>query len=416
MIALVLFGMRTLYQRISDREAAMARLEHSEAFRRTVLNSVATEIVVVGRDGVIQAVNEPWHRRIATAAEPANAGVGASYIAVCTAAGGVGTADASTLEGGIRAVLDGRAPYFTTEYASDMPAQKCWYSTVIMPLGQNASDGLVITHTDITQLKLAETERERADARNLDLQLQLARAERMESLGRLTGGVAHDFNNLFGVILGRLQMLDDELGDRPELRNWVGSSVTAVERGATLTKSLVAFSRQLALMPVALDLNAALDGMAGMLRRVLGAAHELHLLKTPELWGVEADSGQLENALLKLVLNARDAMPRGGTLTIKTANGALGADDADDVDGALAGDYVVLSVADTGVGMPPEVAERAFEPFFTTKDVGEGSGLGLTMVYGFVKQSGGHVTIDSAPGRGTAVRIYLPRRTGEPLT
>jgi signal transduction histidine kinase len=180
-----------------------------------------------------------------------------------------------------------------------------------------------------------------------------------------------------------------------------------------LTRSLVAFSRQLALRPAALDLNAVFDGMEGTLRHILGEAHEVRVLKAPELWRVEADPGQLENALLKLALNARDAMPKGGTLTIKTANDALDAGDANGADGVLPGDYVVLSVADTGVGMPPEVAERAFEPFFTTKDVGQGSGLGLTLVYGFVKQSGGHVTIDSEPGRGTTVRIYLPRRVDE---
>ena len=245
------------------------------------------------------------------------------------------------------------------------------------------------------------TERKRTEA-------QLAQAQKMEAVGHLTGGVAHDFNNLFAVILGRLQMLDEELADQAELRSWVRSSLKAVERGATLTKSLLAFSRRQNLTPIEVDLNTVVDDVEDLLRRTLGEAYEFRVAKAPGLWAVEVDPGQLQNALLNLVLNARDAMPQGGRLTVETANATL----PPGQDHPQAGDYVLMSVADTGLGMSREVAERAFEPFFTTKDVDKGSGLGLSMVYGFVKQSGGHVTIDSAPGRGTVVRIYLPRKAG----
>ncbi len=243
------------------------------------------------------------------------------------------------------------------------------------------------------------TERKRTE-------VQLAHAQKMEAVGHLTGGVAHDFNNLFAVILGRLQMLDEELADRAELRSWVRSSLKAVERGATLTKSLLAFSRQQTLTPLELDLNVVVDDIEDLLRRTLGEAYEFQVNKASGLWTVEVDPGQLQNALLNLVLNARDAMPKGGRLTVDTRNVTQPAGH----ESVTPGDYVVMSVIDTGTGMSREVAERAFEPFFTTKDVDKGSGLGLSMVYGFVKQSGGHVTIDSTPGKGTAVRIYLPRK------
>ncbi len=272
-----------------------------------------------------------------------------------------------------------------------------WASDLVVS-DEGAAEEVIATVHDIT-------ERTRIEA-------QLAQAQKMEAVGHLTGGVAHDFNNLLAVILGRLQLLDEELGDRPELRNWVRSSLKAVDRGATLTKSLLAFSRRQALTPVELDLNAVIDDVDDMLRRTLGETYEFRVAKASEPWHVEADPGQLQNALLNLVLNARDAMPNGGTLVISTANVTLAAGDANRQGELQPGDYVMLAVSDTGAGMSREVAERAFEPFFTTKDVDKGSGLGLSMVYGFVKQSGGHVTLDSQPGRGTTVRIYLPRKVG----
>jgi CheY-like chemotaxis protein len=232
----------------------------------------------------------------------------------------------------------------------------------------------------------------------------------MEAVGHLTGGIAHDFNNLLAVILGRLQLLDEELPDKPELQDWVRSSIQAVDRGATLTKSLVAFSRRQTLAPIELDLNAVIDDIEAMLRQTLGEAYELRVSKAPELWPVAADPGQLQSALLNLVLNARDAMLKDATVTIATANATLDGEYAGTHNEVRPGDYVALIVSDTGIGMSHEVAQRAFEPFFTTKDVGKGSGLGLSMVYGFVKQSGGHVTIDSEPGEGTSVRVYLPRK------
>ncbi|HEY1722611.1 MAG TPA: PAS domain S-box protein [Magnetospirillaceae bacterium] len=241
---------------------------------------------------------------------------------------------------------------------------------------------------------------------------QLQQAQKMEAMGQLTGGVAHDFNNLLGVILGRLELLALELEDNPRQQAWARTCVKAVERGATLTKSLLAFARQQALEPIELDLNGVLGDLEDLMQRTLGEAYEFRVTKQASLWTTEADPGQLQNALLNLVLNARDAMPNGGRVTVTTSNAQLDSDYAGSHQDLRPGDYVLMSVADTGMGMSPEVMARAFEPFYTTKGTGKGSGLGLSMVYGFVKQSGGHVAIYSEPGHGTNIRIYLPRKHG----
>ncbi|MCH9000701.1 MAG: type II toxin-antitoxin system prevent-host-death family antitoxin, partial [Proteobacteria bacterium] len=250
------------------------------------------------------------------------------------------------------------------------------------------------TIQDITEMKQTEE--------------RLRQAQKMEAVGRLTGGVAHDFNNLLAVILGNMEYLADRLGggDRH-----VRAVMRAAARGAELTGRLLAFSRRQPLHPRATDLSDLVAGMSELLDRTLGETIELTVRNAPDLWPVLADPGQIENALLNLALNARDAMPDGGNLSIRTANASL--DEPPPGIEAGPGDYAVLTVTDTGAGMSPAILERAFEPFFTTKDVGEGSGLGLSMVYGFAQQSGGFVSIESAVDRGTTVRLYLPRAEGE---
>lgn len=252
-----------------------------------------------------------------------------------------------------------------------------------------------------------ETEREAVEA-------LLRQSQKMEAVGQLTGGVAHDFNNLLAVIMGNMELLDDALHDDPASRDIAVRTLGAAQRGAELTQRLLAFSRKQALQPKATDLNELVRGMTDLLWRTLGEDVEIKSAAAGNLWATEIDAAQMENALLNLAVNARDAMPTGGRLTIETANAALG-DEYVTADGEIAsGDYVKISVKDTGGGMPPEVATQAFDPFFTTKEVGKGSGLGLSMVYGFVKQSGGHIEIDSEPGTGTAITIYLPRAVGTP--
>ncbi|MEX6724463.1 PAS domain S-box protein [Parapedomonas caeni] len=233
---------------------------------------------------------------------------------------------------------------------------------------------------------------------------QLRHAQRLDALGKLTGGVAHDFNNLLAVMTGSLELIETKLGDRPDLRGLLHRAINATERGATLTRSLLAFARQQPLAPSQLDLNHLIRDMAVLVQGVLPENVSLDLDLADPLWPCHVDSGQLQNALLNLVVNARDAMPSGGAITIRTAHAERPGEG-----GGAARPFVVLSVSDTGAGMTADVAARAFEPFFTTKSGGLGSGLGLSMVYGFASQSGGLAEIDSAPGEGTTVRLYLPR-------
>jgi len=238
-------------------------------------------------------------------------------------------------------------------------------------------------------------------------------AQKMEAIGQLAGGVAHDFNNNLTVILGGLELLAGRVEQvLPDFAPTVAQVTQAAERSAEFTQQLLAFGRRQPLQPKTLDLNELVLKMGSLLRRTLGATIELEVVRSADLWKPEADPGQLESALLNLAINARDAMPRGGKLTIGTSNASLHGHAASDA-GVAAGEYVMVSVNDTGMGMPADVRDRAFEPFFTTKGPGHGTGLGLSMVYGFVKQSGGHVEIESEIGQGTTIRLYLPRASRE---
>ncbi len=240
---------------------------------------------------------------------------------------------------------------------------------------------------------------------------QLRQAQKMEALGRLTGGVAHDFNNLLTVILGNIETVRRREGERgdPALAELMHQAHDAAQRAALLTRQLLAFSRRQPLDPVPVDVNRLVQGTSELLRRVLGETISIETVLAGGLWLTEVDANQLESVLLNLAVNARDAMPAGGKLTLETANTHLDDSYALHHEEVEPGQYVVICVSDTGTGMTPDVVERAFEPFFTTKPIGLGTGLGLSQVYGFVKQSGGHVKIYSEPGEGTTVKIYLPR-------
>jgi PAS domain S-box-containing protein len=250
-------------------------------------------------------------------------------------------------------------------------------------------------------------------ARRAETEEALRQAQKMETLGQLTGGVAHDFNNLLQIVSGNIGLIQRGIPEgNAKLRRAAENAARGAERAAILTQRLLAFARRQPLAPKPTDPNRLVSGMSDLLHRTLGEMIEVETRLTPGLWTVEVDQNQLENAILNLAVNARDAMPGGGKLTIETRNQRLEQDDLARDAGAGAGDYAAILVSDTGLGMDADTVARAFEPFFTTKEVGKGTGLGLSMVYGFVKQSGGHLDIRSELGAGTTVAIYLPRLAG----
>ena len=259
-------------------------------------------------------------------------------------------------------------------------------------------DGIAI---DITEQKSAEQ--------------QLHHAMKMEAVGQLTGGIAHDFNNLLTIILGNAESLVEKLADQPRLRPLAVLTQLAAERGAELTSRLLMFARRQTLEPRTVDVNNLVRALEPLLRRAIGEFVELSFSHSAGLWKAFVDPGQFESALLNLALNARDAMQYGGKLVIETANVEIDSDYATANDMVSPGNFVMLAVSDNGCGMPPEIIARAFEPFFTTKPFGQGSGLGLSMVFGFMKQSGGHVSIYSELGHGTTVKLYLPQSQADAI-
>src|SRR4051794_11180044 len=252
-------------------------------------------------------------------------------------------------------------------------------------------------------------------ARRTRDQIRLQGMQKMEAVGRLAGGIAHDFNNIVQAIGGYSELLQESLSAEDPRRETVDEILRAGDRAAALTRPLLAFSRQQVMQPRVLDLNEVVGTVESLLRRLIGEDVSLAARLSPELWSVRADPMQLEQVLMNLVVNARDAMPSGGSITIETDNASLDPSSGTDAFSVTRGPYVCLSVTDTGQGMPPDVRARAFEPFFTTKELGRGTGLGLSTVYGIVKQTGGYIWIDSEVGQGTCIRIYLPRDKAAPV-
>ncbi len=237
---------------------------------------------------------------------------------------------------------------------------------------------------------------------------QLHQAQKMEAIGQLTGGIAHDFNNILAVIIGNIELVKDQLTDDSFLGKYMDSVESAAMRGAKLTQRLLAYSRKQELRPTSIQLNNLIDGILNLVDRLIGEAVSIHCTYGDEIPPVIADSNQLENALMNLCINARDSMPNGGDLYIKTGILIVNAENEDKHPELKLGKYSWLSVTDTGCGMKPEILTHVFEPFFTTKEVGKGTGLGLSMVYGFAHQSNGTVTLESTPNEGTTATIILP--------
>ncbi len=306
-------------------------------------------------------------------------------------------ADRERVIKGLKSVVEGVADEWTDEYrflrADGTYAQVVDRGTVIRD-GNYRAFRMVGALSDVTiQRELAE---------------QLRQAQRLEAIGQLTGGVAHDFNNLLMVIIGAAERLAEALSGDRELGGLAEMALSAGERGAALTRQLLAFARQQDLSPTLIDVGALLTGLTGLLRQALGEHIDIRIHAPAGLWRASLDGPQLENAILNLAINARDAMPGGGSLSIEATNLRIDAEEGVAMGDQPAGRYIMIAVSDTGAGMTGEVSSRAFDPFFTTKGAGKGTGLGLSQVFGFAKQSRGHARIETEPGRGTTVRLYFP--------
>ncbi len=315
-----------------------------------------------------------------------------------------------------------RGQTLATAQASMRQAQ---LTAIALLLGALAVIAFSLMWLQQARAQVVEADEARADAERMVVSLRTeteARAvaedrirqmQKMELIGQLTGGIAHDFNNMLAVVIGSLDLAKRRMtGDPARAATLIDSAVEGAKRAAALTARLLAFSRRQPLAPTAVDLNKVVGGMSELFTRSLGDTISVETVLGAGLWRSYADASEVENAILNLAVNARDAMPNGGRLTIETANAHIDDHYARENGDVQPGQYVTFCVTDTGEGMPPEIIAQAFEPFFTTKEVGKGTGLGLSQVFGFAKQSGGHAAIYSEVGQGTTVKIYLPRFTG----
>jgi PAS domain S-box-containing protein len=388
---------RRLTHAMNELQAAEAAQRESEARYRAIFANTADLLSVIdaGGDGHFRMaeVNPAYERATGTSTLQLR-GVDLRHLAPEPQAG--------ELISHLRRVVSGGKPIFTRDRVTMPNGQRIWES-ILVPV-RNADgvvDRIVGSSRDVT-------ERENA-------QDQLRRAQRMEAVGHLTGGVAHDFNNLLQVIRGNLELLAGMVVDNEGASARVKNALHGANRAAQLTRQLLAFARRQPLEPKVVNLGRLVGDMAEMLRRTLGERIEVETVIAGGLWNTLADPAQVESAVLNLAINARDAMPDGGRLTVEITNAVLDEGYAKRDSDIEPGQYVLLAVSDTGQGMDADTLSRVFEPFFTTKGEEKGTGLGLSMVYGFVKQSNGHVQIYSEPGQGTTVKIYLPRsREREP--
>ena len=411
---------------ITDRIMAERALRESEALNRSTLRALPAQIAVIDTDGRILSANESWIEFVhAQVNDDRSAHLGDDYFALMRRVLKDGRT-AERADAGIRAVLSGATASFMLECVVPRNDTVHWILMTAVPLSHNGFGGAVVSYLDITQRKQAEallsdTNRalearvaERTAAlreeieRREEAQAALLRSQKLQAVGELAGGMAHDFNNLLTVITGYLELLGLRQMDE-RAAELVRRAEDAARMGARLASRLLLIGRRHRLQPVTLNLNDVARSMTDVLRRTLGDQIEVKTSLADGLWPTQADLSEVENALLNLAINARDAMPDGGVLEVNTRNQSLGPDDVAGEAGLAPGEYVMLSVSDTGVGIAPDILPRVFEPYFSTKDAGRGTGLGLSTIYGFARQSGGHASIYSEVGKGTRVSLFLPR-------
>ena len=377
-----------------DRELAQQNTRFDAA-----LNNMSQALCMVGADGGLIVCNQQFRTLFGIPVPP----TGMPYDALFDEIAHTGSCDADLVQRlyiGQRNLIKDHQPggFFVEGSLSEAKREGAVWALAVshqpMPDG-----GWVATYSDIGERRLAE--------------VQLVHAQKMEAIGNLTGGMAHDFNNLLSVISLNLEFLLGRTGDEVQVRDHASRALQASLRGANLISQLLAFARRQTLAPQQINVNTWIRSIADLLDHMLGERVTISLELGDDLWPVNTDATRLETAIANLATNARDAMPRGGRLSINTRNVQITHADVRTRPDVLPGDYVMIEVADTGTGMSPDVVNRIFEPFFTTKQEGHGTGLGLSMVFGFIRQSGGFITVDSKPGSGTTFRLNLPRGAGE---
>jgi PAS domain S-box-containing protein len=374
------------YQDVTDLVVAEQQLRETRDFFELTLNAVPTPVTFVNQQSIITYANralEEWFGRSQSEL------VGKSIREVLPRE--LDEELVHHMAGALRG-----EPGFLAQAGVRNGRPREWQNHFVPQLAPN---GEVLGFFSILY-DLTETKR---------LESRLMEAQKMEAIGQLTGGIAHDFNNLLGIVIGNLQLIERSVAESPNLARKVHTAMRAAVRGADLTRRLLTFARRQIFAPTVVDLNRQLSGLTELMQRTLGESIQVRMLQAHDLWHTRVDVGQFENAILNLAINARDAMTQGGRLTVRTQNVTLDAAFCRDHSQIEPGDYVSIAVTDSGCGITHDVLKRVFEPFFTTKESGKGSGLGLAMVHGFAEQSGGLATIESTVGRGTTVRLLLPR-------
>jgi PAS domain S-box-containing protein len=402
----------TLVQLIADQIAAALenarlfasqmqaeKLRKAHQFLQAIIDALPAHIAILDETGQIIAVNANWHHHTAARPHPGPPyDLGTNYLEVCETLASPYVEEGVKVAGGIRQVMARERSQFYLEYPIEDPGQNQWYGVRITRFQSDGAIRIIVAHEDITEQKQLES--------------QFLQSQKMEAMGRLAGGVAHDFNNLLTVIKGYSEMLLMNLDVSSPLRPDVEEIHWAGEQAVALTQQLLVFSRQEVVRSKIIDLNAVVGNMEKMFSRVIGEdIHLITILDSNPGW-VRADPGQMEQVIMNLVINARDAMPQGGRLTIETDNVILGDPYLIQVTGLQPGCYIRLAVSDTGIGMAEDVQTHLFEPFYTTKERGKGTGLGLSTVYGIIKLNNGSIQVQSKPGQGTTFRIYLPYFSG----